>query len=592
MENRKNYLIFNLIEFMKRIKNWIASNYLIIIILIIASAMRLFHLEYQSVWLDEIASITEANPAVSWSDLEITIVTSDPHPQLYFILLKSLFIIFGYTIFVARIFSAIVGVLGVFSIYLLGKEVMNKNVGLISAFLLAINAFHLNYSQEVRMYSLLFLFTVLSFYRLVIFLKKTTYKNAVWYGFFTGLMLFTQFFGLFVLASQLFILFIILLRLDKKDKLKFLFKSLVAGTIMTLIFLPAINIFIATTKKKYAAIQPTTIDTIKQIFKDFADNSDFLLYVSLSIMLVYFFFVIKNKLLKNKDESLIILVLLSWLFVTLAIPIIRSYLVTPMIQSRYFIVILPPIILLVALGIDRISKKLIQIAIIVILALVSFNQLIYTNDYYYKISKGQFREVADYIIKENTVKDRVYSNLNWYLIFLFNRDKAVSPVVPVDKILEDYVQEMMKDPDGIEPFWYFGAFGNPLKLSPEASKFMEEHFDVAHSLDQFDCWTRHYVPKEAQNMGEISNETFVLSNINDINWKGGVGTHDSKLLVNLSEKNSEILKKGVRLRAKNGKIYRILKTEVIGNFIYIDIDKSPKDNRDLLQYPNPLWYLK
>lgn len=570
--------------------NWIKSNYLILIVLIIASVLRLYHLEYQSVWLDEICSITEANPEVTWSDLEMTILASDPHPQLYFIFLKSMFLVFGYTIFVARIFSAIVGVLGVFAIYLLGKEIMNKNVGLISAFLLAINAFHLNYSQEVRMYALLFLFTVLSFYRLVLFLKNSTYKNAVWYGIFTGLILFTQFFGLFVLISQLFILLIFFLKLNRKDQLQFFYQSLLSGVIMILIFIPAINIFIETTKKKYAVFAPVSVDLIKQIFKDFADNSDTLILISIIIITFYFFFVIKNKLFKNKEESLIILILLSWICITLLLPIIRSYLVTPMISSRYFIVILAPLIILVALGIDKISKKIIQIAIIAVLAIVSFIQLIYTNDYYNRISKGQFREISEYVIKENTEKDPVVSNLSWYLIYLFNIDKTNTPLV--NKVFEDYVQEMITNPEIIEPFWYFGAFGNPLKLSEESEKFMEEHFEVVHSLDKFDSWTRHYIPKETQNMGQLSQETLVLSNINDINWKGGVSTTNSILLMNFSEKNVEILKRGVRLKSKNGKIYKIMKTEKIGNFIHVHIDKSPKANRDFIQYPNPIRYIK
>lgn len=571
--------------------NWIKSNYLILLILLIALVMRLYHLEYQSVWLDEIASITEANPAVSWSDLEITIVTSDPHPQLYFVFLKSMFLLFGYTILVARTLSVIVGILGVFSIYLLGKEFMNKNVGLISAFLLAINAFHLYHSQEVRMYSMLLLLSILSFYRLIIFLKNITYKNAIWYGIFTGLMLLTQFFGLFVLVSQLFILLIILLKTDnKKEKIQFLYKSLVSGIIMIAAFLPAIDIFIATTKKKYAAIQPTTIETIKQVFKDFADNSDLLIYISILIIGIYFFFVIKNKLFKNKQESLIILVLLSWIFVTLIVPIVRSYLVTPMINSRYLIVILPPLIILIALGINKIKNKIIQLVLVVVLAFISFYQLIYTNDYYNKIGKGQFREVSDFVIQENTDKDPVYSNLTWHLIYLFDRDKTNTPLV--NKVFEDYVQEMITNPEIIEPFWYFGAFGNPLKLSEESEKFMEEHFEVVHSLDKFDSWTRHYIPKETQNMGQLSQETLVLSNINDINWKGGVSTTNSILLMNFSEKNVEILKRGVRLKSKNGKIYKIMKTEKIGNFIHVHIDKSPKANRDFIQYPNPIRYIK
>lgn len=577
---------------MDKVKKWIESNYIILIILFIASLLRFYHIDYQSVWLDEICSINEANPNIKWSDLEATILVTDPHPQLYFIFLKIMFLLFGYTTFVARVFSAIVGVVGVYAMYLLGREIRNKKLGIIAAFLAAINYFHIYYSQEVRMYGLLFLLTVLSFYRLVIFLKSTTYKNAAWYGVYTGLMIFTQFFGLFVLASQLFILFIFLLRLDQKDKRQFIFKSFVSGAIIIIIFAPAINIFIETTKKKYAVFKPTSIDSIKQIFKDFAYNSDLLILISIVLMAVYFILGIKNKWFKNKEVSLMVFVLLSWLLISLILPILRSYLVTPMITSRYFIVILPPILILIALGIASINRKAIQMAAVVLFGVVSFYVLTFHNDYYNKIAKTQFREISEYVIKENTQKDPVVSNLRWYLIYLFNKDESNIPLV--DRVFEDYVQDMMKDPEGIESFWYFGAFGNPLKLSEKANAFLEENFAVVHSLDGFDSWTRHYVTKKAENLEayKIPVNNIVLSSISDTYWTGGVSKNNTILLVDFSEDNVEKLKSARRLKAKNGKSYKIIKTEKTGNFIHIYVDKAPYTNKDMLQYPNPIEFLK
>lgn len=574
---------------MEVLKKWFSSNYLLLIILGIALSMRLYHLEYQSVWLDEITSITEANPELAWSDLELTIVTSDPHPQLYFILLKCLFLMFGYTIYVARMFSAILGVLGVFSIYLLGKEIKNKKVGLIAAFLLAINAFHLYYSQEVRMYGLLMLFTVLSFYRLVIFLKKSTYINAIGYGVFTGLMLFTQFFGLFVLMSQMLILLIIWIRKEQSEKIAFFVKSLLSVVIMIMFFLPAINIFIATTKKKYAVMQPITIDLVQQIFKDFADNSNLVLWLSIIIICFYLFKFIKLKK-HQTQEGTILFILLTWIVITLAIPIIRSILVTPMIVSRYFIVILPAIILIIALGIERMNKKIFQVTTLSMLTFLIVFQLTYKNDYYFKINKGQFREVADFVIKENVDKEPVYSNLSWYLIYLFNRNKTKTPLVEIK--IEDYVQELMKNPNSIKAFWYFGAFGYPFQLSPEAEKFMNEHFDMVHSLEKFDTWTRHYVPKEVNIQGEISSVGLLLSNFTDINWKKGVGRHNSQLLFDVNPKNEEIIKEGLQLKTKSGKNYTIIKLEKIGNYFNAHVDKDPTVTIDDLQYPNTIRFYK
>lgn len=577
---------------MNKVKDWIQTNYIILLILIVASALRFYHVDYQSVWLDEICSITESNPDLNWSDFQAAILASDPHPQLYFLLLKTMFLFFGYTTFVARIFSAIIGVLGVFSIYLLGKEIANKKLGLIAASLLAINYFHIYHSQEVRMYGLLLLFTVLSYYRLVIFLKNDTFKNAVWYGIFTGLMLLTQFFGLFVLASQLFILLVVFLKLPKSGKLQFVYKSLLSGVIMILLFIPAINIFIETTKKKYTSIPPTTIDTIKQIFKDFAKKSDALLIMAIALITLYFFFVIKKKLFKSKEQSLTILVLLSWIFITLSLPIIRSYLVTPMIISRYFITILPPILILIALGIDRIKNNVLKISVLLIFCLVSFYELIFHDDYYNSISKTQFREVSEYVIKENHEKNPVVSNLSWYLIYFLTKDQSNIPII--DRVFEDYVQEMMKDPEMIESFWYFGAAGNPLKLSEKSNNFLEENFDVVHSLDKFDSWTKHYRLKKAQSFEAYKDSTgnIILSNINDGNWAGGVSTNNTILLVDFSEKRIEELKKAVRLKSKNGKIYKIIKTEQVGDYIYVYIDKSPFSNKEFLKFPNHIEFLK
>ena len=252
---------------MNKFNNWIKSNYIVLLILVLATALRFYHIDYQSVWLDEICSILEANPDIKWSDLEATIMLSDPHPPLYFALLKILFQLFGYTTLVSRVFSAIVGVAGVYALYLLGKEINNKNTGLLAAFLLAINSFHIYYSQEVRMYALLVLLTVLSYYRLVVYLKENTYKNAILYGLFTGLMLLTQFFGLFVLVSQVIILLFVFIKKEKTHKLLFFKQLLASGLVIIISFLPALNIFIETTKKKYTAIQPTTIDTVFLISK-------------------------------------------------------------------------------------------------------------------------------------------------------------------------------------------------------------------------------------------------------------------------------------------------------------------------------------
>ena len=180
---------------MKIIK-WFKENYWLTCILFVAAFLRIYHANFQSIWLDEILSMNNSNPTLSMKQFYEGIMFWEFIPHMYFLILRFVFDIFGYTTSVARIFSAIIGVFGVYSIYLFGKELINKRTGLLASALVCINFFHISYSQEIRPYGMLFLFTVLSFYRLVIFIKKPTISNGILFGLFTGLYLNCHFFGL------------------------------------------------------------------------------------------------------------------------------------------------------------------------------------------------------------------------------------------------------------------------------------------------------------------------------------------------------------------------------------------------------------
>ena len=563
---------------MNKINNWIKSNYIVLLILVLATALRFYHIDYQSVWLDEICSILEANPDIKWSDLEATIMLSDPHPPLYFALLKILFQLFGYTTLVARFFSAIVGVAGVYALYLLGKEINNKNTGLLAAFLLAINSFHIYYSQEVRMYALLVLLTVLSYYRLVVYLKENTYKNAILYGLFTGLMLLTQFFGLFVLVSQVIILLFVFIKKEKTHKLLFFKQLLASGLVIIISFLPALNIFIETTKKKYTAIQPTTIDTVFLIFKDFVQQSYILLFLYSGLIVVCIYYVFKEKMKLNY------LLLFSWIIITLALPILRSYLVTPMIVSRYFITILPAFIILISIAILKFKYAIIKILLLLYLTIVTFYELFIFNDYYNKIAKTQFREITEFIKKENKENDQVVSNLNWYLTFFFNKKQGTQVV---EAGLENHIQEMMSNQNKVISFWYFGAFGTYFNITLEAQAFLDEKFILAHSLDQFDSWTKHYVIKSEENVKEykIPLNSITLSNINDGNWTGGVSKINQILLVDYSDTSFEKLNKSKFIITKSGKKLHLDKIEKVGNYIHLFVNQNVITFAEEVKYP-------
>ena len=223
---------------LKKKRGWIRDNIALVSIIAIAACLRIYKIDYQSLWVDEIHTLNETNPEFSFSEMYSALLRAEPHPQLYFVLVHFAFKIFGYSSLVLRLFSAVVGVAGVISMYFLGREIFNRKTGLYAAILIAFNYFHLFYSQEARMYALFFLCTTLSFYFFIRFLKRPTTKSCLIYTFFALTMAYSHFFGLFSLASQYLILLFFIIKPITSTGLRLFYLSLMSGIITFICYLP------------------------------------------------------------------------------------------------------------------------------------------------------------------------------------------------------------------------------------------------------------------------------------------------------------------------------------------------------------------
>ena len=119
-------------------------------IALLATMARLWGISAESLWLDEATSLMLARLSVpdlvAWTAVDI-------HPPLYYTLLHY-WILLGQNETVVRGLSALAGVLTVLVIYGLGRAWFGQRAGLIAAALLAVNPYHVWYSQEARMYAL------------------------------------------------------------------------------------------------------------------------------------------------------------------------------------------------------------------------------------------------------------------------------------------------------------------------------------------------------------------------------------------------------------------------------------------------------
>jgi mannosyltransferase len=500
------------------------SNFWLSIIIIIGSILRFLAIDNQSVWLDEIHTLNEANPDFNLNEVYNSVYKTEQMPVLYFIIINFLFKIFGYTSIVLRSFSAICGVISIYSTFLLSKEFFNKKVGLISALLISVNYFAIYYSQEGRPYSFLYLFTTLSFFYLIKFIKKTTLKNSILFGFFTALMLYGHFFALFTLISQILILLLFFILIDKEIKRNYFKLLFISATIIFLLHIPSLKILLNISKIQSFWVETPSKQIFNIIFNEFFGESELLLFLVEILFIMYFISVFREKqndfsfkkIIANK-KIFSFIILFFWIVITLIIPLIRSYLKVPMLVNRYFMVLLPAIILIISYGFYQIKSKIIFFSVLIIFIVFSITDLFIIKKYYKNITKSQFREVSLFINDNNDNNDIIVSSLSWYFPYFFTTNELKPTFVNSD--LDTFVQHIKSDSTKCKTFWYVNAHGRNYNPSQSTIDYLEKHFYVDKNFDGYDAWVKKYEPLKNKLKLDLSKlkfkgeESIIKSNI-------------------------------------------------------------------------------
>ncbi len=482
----------------ENIKDWLKSHKILVLILIIAAAFRFFNIDFQSVWLDEIHTLRESNPAKSFGEMYSELLSGEPHPPLYFAIIHVLFQLFGYTSAVMRVFSALIGVLGILGIYALGKELFSRRAGMISAILLAVNGYHIYYSQEGRMYSLLLLTTTVAFFFLVRFLRNLNTKGAILYGVSAGLMISVHFFGLLTLVSQMVIVAVVFFGSERERRKKLVSLGLLAAVVVFVFFLPSLQLLLRSAAMTETWIPKPTQDAYTLLFREFFSNFEMLTVLAGIVILSYFLSVFAFST-KDRDQAFSIddkrtfsfLVLIIWIVTVLVLAIVKSYLSLPVIISRYFIGLLPPLLVLMAIGISEYRNNAIRYAVIVLYVVLSVSDLLFIRNYYFQPTKSQFREATNFVIAKNPKKHVVVSDLSLYLDYFLKNDKVNFELV--GSSIDDYVVQMEQDSTKIQPFWFVNAHGKQYTPNDHTKAFIERHFFIEDNFQGWDAWAKHFI---------------------------------------------------------------------------------------------------
>jgi uncharacterized membrane protein len=172
-----------------------------LLLILLAAALRLYHITFQSLWYDEVFSVVFSSAANS--ELLFATLRGDFHPPFYFVTLRYWLALCGVNGGVnsdgaARLLSALIGVGGVALLWLFVRERLVTSFRATALIIAATSLTFIWYSQEVRQYGLLLMFGTAALHSTVRLLRGDRYSclyctlsyTALIYTHYAGLLAF------------------------------------------------------------------------------------------------------------------------------------------------------------------------------------------------------------------------------------------------------------------------------------------------------------------------------------------------------------------------------------------------------------------
>ena len=397
---------------------------LLFAILILGVFLRLHQLNFQSLWLDELHSVIGASPESSVG--QVVEYSKNDQPPLYFLLLHFWLRVFGNEDYQARLLSVLFGVMTIPVMFLLGRLYRGTAFGLMLALMIAINYHCIYFSQEARFYALFLLLALTSYLFFLKALSKGNMGSFICFSIFSALSIYTHYFGLVVVASQVMILTCLMIfRSNARDKALFWVMSF---AFVGFAILPWAPVFFRDLSLNEFWISPPRAwffgSFVYQYFKD--PITVFIVLLVLALGSIH----LATKIFKKKlQPDIFIIVATLWLAFGLLIPLCYSILRIPILISRYTTYVVPAIVILTIEFVSLIFSFRLRVVVIATIVISSTIFLFY-GGYYGSVQKQQFRQVAQRVAELKKTRYLSISDHAWhfnYYLEKFGVEKAIHP---------------------------------------------------------------------------------------------------------------------------------------------------------------------
>jgi uncharacterized membrane protein len=365
---------------------------LLLLLCLLACGFDLYRLGTPSIWFDEAFSVELARQPLPL--LWHIIFGPEPNMELYYLFLHywlafTHLLGFNPVEFVVRFPSAIFAALSTGVVFLLGRRFLTTTAGTVGAALYLLNDLQLTYAQQTRSYSLQLLLLCLAWYALLVALTTSTRQRRWWlcYIVVSVLAVYAQLFSGLVLLAQVVTVACLLLipqpwQVQTRKQLLALVVSLCAIGVLCI---PMLLVSLHGAKTGWLDV-PHWHDLIDLFATISGYNKPYLLALSLcavagalAVLVLYGVQLVKMKIARQeRGESTaqpklvknvqcvpttlawfpFTLALLCWLLIPTLVSYEISHTSLRLFSSRYLVVIVPPLCLLMGLTVAMLYELL------------------------------------------------------------------------------------------------------------------------------------------------------------------------------------------------------------------------------------------
>jgi mannosyltransferase len=364
---------------------------LLTLVTIFAAFLRFHALAAKTFWFDEGVSIGIAR--LDWYNFGRILWRREANMSLYYLLLRG-WLHFGQSEFFVRTLSVLLALATIPVIYFLGRRLFDSRSGMIAAILLAVNAYHVRYSQEARSYSLMVLLCGASSLYFLKVLELPSRRNRIAYIFLSTAAVYAHFYSVLLIFSQCLSLFLLDQKLIPKE-----IKN--AWRWIALLISP-IAIFVATTGAgPLRWIQRPGLKSLWILGLRLTGNDGtilLLVYAVACLAAVVPLLAHGQKRMRVPWATWRYRFLLLWLL----FPVLSVFVLSqarPLFLPRYFILCLPALLMLAAAGISRIPNQWITaFATLIVVALSIQGTASYYRQDFEDTDREDWRAASQYIL--------------------------------------------------------------------------------------------------------------------------------------------------------------------------------------------------